>query len=121
MEVDMPTIKRHRMTAAALAAMMSMLVDGLASVNDLREATGLNKDVIRKYLEALHNAKVARIQRWGADDRGRHIIPEWGMGAYEHATKPKPEAKTKIHARYDAKRRAPLARLARYLGETTTA
>jgi predicted ArsR family transcriptional regulator len=61
---------RTKVNAGIYALMIYLLVEG-ATVTDIMEETGLRKDTVRKYVNALYNQHALRIVRWDHDKAGR--------------------------------------------------
>ncbi len=61
---------RTKVNAGIYAMMIYLLVEG-ATVTDIMEETGLRKDTVRKYVNALYNQHALRIVRWDHDKAGR--------------------------------------------------
>jgi hypothetical protein len=109
-----PNIAAHRpayrtkVNAGIYALMVYQLVEG-ASINDVVEETGLRKETVRKYVNAMYNQHALRIIRWDYDKAGRRTMAVYKLEVRSKENKDVPQPVMSMkerRARYRAKLRA---------------
>ena len=99
------TGKRNN-TRTALHMQKSLMLKA-HTVEQLAVISGLSITAVRRWLNAMHEAKAAHIEGWAADCRGRLFVPMWRWGSKKDAARPGPQRTSTDRVRdYRARRAA---------------
>jgi hypothetical protein len=74
-------------TQIAIAKMVSALLSGPQTVEELIAVSGLQQVTLRGYLKAMRREKIIRIADWGFDPRGAQTVPYYAFGSEADAKK----------------------------------
>lgn len=92
-----------KVNAANFAKMMRSLQLGGLTCVELAKASGLHRNTIRDYTNALKDAEVIYIEDWKQIGGNRVFVPLFRIGHDDDAPKPKPLTRSQIQARHVAR------------------
>ena len=81
-------MKIHRIGALSYATLISLLMRGDSSTEELAEETGLHLNTVRNYLAALRKLKVIYISEWRYDRVNHPSLRIFKLGGKQDATRP---------------------------------
>lgn len=69
-----------KVNAISQAHLIKLMIEGVYTIRELAEETGLHYVTVTQYTRELHRAKAAHIVRWDKDSRGRDAIRIYKIG-----------------------------------------
>lgn len=84
-----PKTRKIKVNALSYAQLVKHMLEGVYTLQQLAEETGLHYLTVCQYARELHRAGAAHISSWEADSRGRDMVRIYKIGAGRDAKRQK--------------------------------
>jgi predicted transcriptional regulator len=88
-----------------VAVMISTLVEGHATVNEIAEVSGLSPQSVRGYVTAMRKQKALHVAAWEFDAAGRRRVASYALGEKRDAPKPEQRSRAELVRAYRSRQR----------------
>ena len=89
----------------AVAIMVAALVDGMATVQDLADESGLSEQSVRDYVRAMRKRRAVHVAAWEHDGAGRQSRAAYRLGRKPDAVRVPPRDRAEIARQYRARKK----------------
>ncbi len=94
-----------RVNAMAVALLIRDLQEGVYTVPELADRSGLSAQTVRLYLKALHKANAVYICDWDEDRKGSRTLRVYAIGDKKDVPKPQPQSAKDACKKYRQKKK----------------
>jgi predicted ArsR family transcriptional regulator len=89
----------------AVAIMVSLLIEGPATVQDIADETGLTEQSVRDYMRAMRKRRAVHVAAWEHDKAGRQTRAAYRLGRKPDAARVPPRTNADRMKHYRARKK----------------